>query len=115
MTNFVMASHAGDPRADVMRTRGIDCRCQLGMAFPAGHLCYLVISSSDPKGIWITAGGEIERVPEPISRFRRVLANESWRSVTVVAHSDSAMACPRPGIEMVAHDVAVGARFRIVG
>src|SRR5687767_8000794 len=105
------ARQAASPGVGV---EGIDGGGQLGVAFPARRLGDLVVARRDAQGVRVTAGGEIERVPEAVLRLGHVLRDRAWWGVTVVADSDGAVAGARPCVEVIAHDVTVGARPRII-
>ena len=53
-------------------------------------------------------------MPEAVGRFRRILADEVCRSVATVAGGHHAMRRFEPAIELLAHDVAVGASRRVI-
>src|SRR5688572_18920972 len=73
------------------------------------------VARFDANGVWKFAGGERERMPEAVICFHPVFAEEIVWSVAIVAGGNRPMAGLDPGIEMILHDVAIGACFRIVG
>ena len=92
----------------------VDRLGDLGVAGAAGVLGDASVSLGDAKGIGIAADREVERVPEAVARLHRVLGNQRVRRVTVVARRHGVMAPLGPRGEVLAHDVAVRARRRIV-
>src|SRR5262245_19501082 len=60
------------------------------------------------------AGGKGERMKESMIGFGEIFGNEARRSMAVVASGHGAMAGFDPAIEMVLHDVAIGAGLGIV-
>ena len=85
------------------------------MTLAAGALGDLVIARRDPQRVRVPSGREVERVPESVLRFRQIFRNKPRRRVAVVADGNGAMTRARPRIEVILHDVAVGARPGIVG
>ena len=69
----------------------------------------------DLNVVLITAHGKEKRVPEAVRRLGPIFTDEVVRSVTAVATRHRAVRRAEPGVELLAHDVAVGARRRIVG
>ena len=53
-------------------------------------------------------------MPKPVRGFGHVLAGETWGSMTIVADGDRVMTRLGPTVVLVVHDMAVGARFRVV-
>ena len=60
------------------------------------------------------ARGERERMKKSVLGFSEILGDKPGRRVAIVAGRDRAVARLDPGIEMVLHDVAVGAGVGIV-
>src|ERR1043166_2963057 len=81
----------------------------------ARALGHVAVARGDLDRLGKAAGGEVERVPEPVEGFRPVLAGEARRRVAVVARGDRAVAARDPAVVLLAHDVAVHARARVVG
>ena len=54
-------------------------------------------------------------MPKTVRRLRRVLADEICRRVAAIAGGDRAMGRLEPAVELLAHDMAVGAGRRIIG
>src|SRR5687767_6258531 len=75
----------------------------------------VVVARRDAQRIGIASGREIEGVPEPVRRLRRVFADERMWRVTVVADGNLTVTGLHPRREVLLHDVAVGARRGIVG
>ncbi len=114
MADVVVALGARQAAGGVGGVGGVNRRRDLGVAFPACHLGDLLIPRGDTDRIRKAAGREIELVPEPVLRLRQVLRHEPGWRVAIVADGDRAMAGALPGREMIAHDVAVGARRRVI-
>src|SRR5215471_14963154 len=55
-----------------------------------------------------------KRMEKPMVRFGKVLRNEPSRGVAIVAGGSGAMAGFDPAIEVILHDMAIGAGPRIV-
>lgn len=109
-----MAARATDGLA--MRWRAmVDCFRDRFVTVTACVLGYFVIARRDAKRIGKIPRGEIERVPKAVPRFGHVLANQVVRRMAVVTNRDRAMARLRPRGIVLTHDVAIGARRRIVG
>src|SRR5688500_2236607 len=107
-----MTPQAGERVGPGMRLDRLDDRL---MAVPAGRLGDGPVARGDLDGLRESAGRERERMPEAVERLRRVLGGEAGRRVAVVARGDLAMAGLGPAVVLLAHDVAVHARARIVG
>src|SRR5262245_17466949 len=54
-------------------------------------------------------------MPEAVGRFRRILAHEVRRGVAAVASRNRAVRRLEPAVELLLHDMAVGAGRRIIG
>ena len=65
--------------------------------------------------VLVTARSEEKRMPEPVRCLRRILADEACRRVTAIAARDSAVRRLEPAVELFPHDMAVGARRRLIG
>jgi hypothetical protein len=61
------------------------------MTIAAGFFGYILTMRLDLNVVFVTTGGEIERMPETIACFRGVLADEVRRCVTAIACRDRAM------------------------
>ena len=85
------------------------------MTFPAGFLSDFKAVFGNADVVFEPTGGEVVRMPESVARFRRVLADELRRRVTVVADGGVAMAGFQPSAVLLVHHVAVCARRGIVG
>jgi hypothetical protein len=75
---------------------------------------YLMIARRDAQRIREAARGKVERVPEPVTRFHHVFANQIVGSMAIIAYRNRAVGRFTPRIQMIAHDVTVAARVRIV-
>ena len=93
----------------------IDRFRDLRMAMMAGAFGYTAIALGDAERVGISSRREVERMPETVSCLHYVLPDEIVRSMAVVTGGDGVMASFHPGGIMLAHDVAIGTRGRIVG
>jgi len=84
------------------------------MALAARRFGDGVVARGDLQRVWEASGGETERMPEAVGSLRRVLRDEARRRVTVVADGDRTVARLQPAVEVLLHDVAVGARRRVI-
>src|ERR1044072_3594043 len=82
------------------------------VAGAARALRHLVVVFVDANRLVERARREVERMPEAVARFGVVLAHKVVRRVAVVAGGDGAVRGLDPAVELLAHDVAVGARLR---
>jgi hypothetical protein len=112
MADAVVAPDAVKPIMSVVR--GFDGGDDGLMAFAAGVFGDVVISWFDLNWIGKVACGERKRMPETVIGFAGVFQDEIVRRVAIIADGDTVMARFDPGIEMVLHNVAIGARGRIV-
>jgi hypothetical protein len=64
--------------------------------------------------VLVTARGEEKRMPEPIRCLGRILADKVCRRVTAIAARNGAMRRLEPAVELLLHDMAVGAGCRVV-
>ena len=85
------------------------------MVVPASPLSDVTVAGRDAQRLREPPRGERERMPEAVICFHPVFAEEIVWSVTIVAGGNRPMAGLDPGIEMILHDVAIGAGFGIVG
>ena len=97
-----------------MRNISVDRRGDVLVAAAAGVFCYLMIELRDLDGVGISAGREIERMPESVICLNRIFSDDVVRSMTVVASSDRVMARLQPGIILSSHHVTIHASGRIV-
>jgi hypothetical protein len=93
---------------------GINRKRDLSVTLPARALGDVVISLGDLQWIRITAGGEVERMPKPISSLCDVLPKEPRWCVAIVADCDRSMARARPCREVISHHVAIRTCARVV-
>src|SRR4051812_26799217 len=93
----------------------IDRRRQLRMAAAAGSLGDGAVARSDLDRLLEAAGGEGEGVVPAVQRLGEPLPGEVVRGVAIVADRDGVVAGAGPPLELLAHDVAVHARLRVVG
>jgi len=92
----------------------VNGRGDLLMTAPARTLSHLVIELCYLNVVGIPAGGEIKRMPESVVRFHRILTHNIVRRVTIIAGGHRVMAGLHPRVILRLHDVAIGARHRIV-
>src|SRR5215475_6672093 len=83
-------------------------------SFLAGLLGDRQVALADPYWLVKCLGGEIERMPEAIRSLRRVLAEEIRGRVVVVAGGDGPVRRLQPAVVLLVHDMAVGARGRVI-
>jgi hypothetical protein len=114
MSHVAMAADATQDACGVRRSwiNGLD---NGGVTVAARILGDACVPRGDAYRFGKGAGREIERMPEAVQRFCPVLTEDVMRRVTVVAHGNGAMARLQPGAVLLLHDMAVGARLRIVG
>src|SRR5688572_28923945 len=102
-------------RPSVSGSGMVDRFGDLRMAMVTCAFSHPAIALGNAKRVGIPAGGEVERVPDPVPALHHVFADDVMRRVTIVAGCDGMMAAFHPRGVVFAHDVAVGARCRIVG
>lgn len=85
------------------------------VAIAAALLSNCAIAGLDLDWLVEDAGREGGRVPEPVRGFRDILGDRAFGRVTVVAGSSFAVASCQPGGVLWLHDVAIGARTRVIG
>jgi hypothetical protein len=84
------------------------------MARPARLLGDLPAVRFDLNIVLVAAGGEEKRMPEAVGRLSCILADEICRRVAVIAGCNRAVRRLEPTVELLAHDVAVGAGRRVI-
>jgi hypothetical protein len=112
MTDTRVAANAG--HGGVGGTGKIDIVDDVLMTFAAGVFRDAPAAFLDLDRVVKFAGGEGERMKKTVLGFREILRNERRRRVTIVARGDRVMAGLIPAIEMIPHDVAVGAGIGVV-
>ena len=85
------------------------------MASPAGILDDPVVKFRDLNGVRVISAGEVERVPESVVGFDRVLSDDVVRRVAVIAGGHRMVARFHPGIVLRPHHVAVRTSGGVVG
>lgn len=85
------------------------------VAMPAVILDDLAVVIVHENVVGKPPGGEGQRVEEPVARLAVILADEVVRGVAVVAGGELAVRGFHPGVELFAHDVAIGAGLRTIG
>ena len=112
MADVGVAADAG--HGAVVGQAGIDFVDDVLMTFAAGIFGHAPAALLHLDRIVKVARGEGERMKEAVFGFGEILRNESGRRVAVVAGRDRAMARLHLGVEVIPHDVAVGAGVGIV-
>ena len=117
VTHIAVATDAGE-RGLTSGVAGapmcIDCGSYLFVAVAARKFRDPTIAFRHPDRFMKSVGCEIVGMPEPVRGFRHVLADKTRRSMTIVADGDRVMTRLDPTVVLVVHDMAVGARFRVV-
>ena len=96
------------------RFRDFDFVNNVLMTFAAGVLRDAPAAVFHLDGFVKFVRGERKRMEESVIRFRKIFRNDSRRRMTVVARRDRAMAGLYPTVQVVLHDVAIGAGLGIV-
>ena len=109
-----MAAHAGDFLSLDVGMSG-DVFNDLLVAVETCFFRDAAVARFDANGIWKSAGGESEGMPETVICFHPIFAEKIVGSMTIVAGGNGTVAGLDPGIEMILHDVAIGAGFGIIG
>lgn len=105
---------AGAGKSLTRRGHGFDVMHDVVMTFAAGVFRDPPAAFLDLDRIVKFAGGEGERVKETVLGLGEILGNEPGRGVAIVAGCDRVMAGIVPAIEMILHNVAIGAGIGIV-
>lgn len=87
---------------------------EIRMASQAGVLSHPAVSRLDPNRLVEVFQRKGQRVEKTIVGLRDPLAHEMVGQVAIIADGDVPMAGILPRIVVVLHDVAIGARQRIV-
>ena len=74
----------------------------------------LGIHRPDPDRVRERLQSELHGMIPAVIRFGDQLGDQAVRRVAIVADRHAVMARPLPGIELIAHDMAVGALVRVV-
>jgi hypothetical protein len=111
---IIVAADAGDLLAFDLGVRG-NVFHNLFVAVETRLFRDAAVTRFDADGVGKFAGGKGERMPEAVIGLHPVFAEEIVRRVAIVAGGDGTMAGFDPGIEMILHDVAIGAGFGIAG
>ena len=88
MPDGVMTTDTGELLAGRRSVRSFNRACDLLMALSARLLSNLAAVRFDLNNVLVPAGCEVERVPEAVRSFRRVLAYKARRSMAIVANSN---------------------------
>ena len=112
MTDIGVAADAGKIFAGPAHR--IDVMHDILMTFSAGILRHAFAARLHANGIVKMARSKGERMKKTVIRFGEILSEHAGWRVAIVAGCDGTMAGFDPTIEMVLHDVAIGARSRIV-
>ena len=84
------------------------------MAATAGIFRYFVIKLRDLDGVGVSAGREVERMPESVVCLYGIFPDDIVRCVAIIAGSGGVMARLQPCIILSPHHVAIHARGGIV-
>lgn len=112
MTDIGVAADAGKFFAGP--AHHIDIMHDILMTFAARVLRHALAARLHANGIVKMARSEGKRMEKTVIGFSEILSEHVGRRVTIVASRDGTMATLDPAIEMVLHDVTIGARSRIV-
>src|SRR5215831_1968426 len=111
----VVTARALEPGGVTVHYISVNGRGNRFVASPAGILDHPVIEFRDLNGVGVISAGEVERVPESVVRFYRVLSDDVVRRVAVIAGGHRMVARFHPGIVLRLHNVAVRTSGRVVG
>ena len=114
MSDLVVAAHAGNFLSLDLGVRG-NVFNDLLMAVETGFFGDASVAWFDADRVGKSAGGKGERMPETVICFHPVFSEEIVGSMAIVAGGDGTMTGLNPGIEMILHDVAIGAGLGITG
>src|SRR5262245_57004278 len=114
MSHRVVAAQASELPADRFRVRCFDGADNFLMTVPTGLLGDLPAVRFDLNIVLVATGGEEERMPEPVGCLRRIFADEVCRRVAAITGRNRAVRRLEPAIELLAHDMTVGAGRRII-
>ena len=112
MTDIGVAADAG--KSFARPAHRIDVMHDILMTFAAGILRHALAAWLHADGIVKMARSEGERMKKNVIRLSKILSDNVGRRVAIVARRGGAMTGFDPTIEVVLHDVAIGARSRIV-
>ena len=112
MTDIGVASNAGKLLAGTAHR--VDVVHDILMTFAAGVLRHTLAAQLHTNGIVKTAGSEGERMKKTVIGFGEILSEQVGRRVAIIARRDRAMAGFDPAVEMILHDMAIGACRRII-
>lgn len=115
MPDRPVTAHARDGLGAASRVRPGDGLRDLRVAFLTSLLGDLQVAFLDLDRLVEAASGEIERMPEAVRSLRRVFIEEICRRMAIVASRHRSVRRLEPAVVLLGHDVAVGARGRIVG
>src|SRR5687767_6592905 len=91
------------------RMGGFDRLDNFSMTGPARLFSNGLAVRLDLNVVLVASRSEEKRVPEAIRCFRHILAEEVCRRVTAIAVRHRAMRGLEPAVELLLHDMAVGA------
>ena len=114
MSHRVVAAQASELSAARRRVRRFDSIDNFYMTITAGLLGDLPAVPLDLNIVLVAADGEEKRMPESVGRLGRILADKVCRSVAAIAGRHRAVRRLEPAVELLLHNVAVGAGRRIV-
>ena len=115
MSHRVVAAQASElPAGSTAGCAGSIASTISPMAITAGLLGDLPAVRLDLNIVLVAADGEEKRMPEAVGRLGRILADKVCRSVAAIAGRHRAVRRLEPAVELLLHNVAVGAGRRIV-
>ena len=115
MPHRAVAAHAGNSLTALRRMRAVDRLRDFGVTLQASLFGDRQIAFADLNGFVKAARGEVKRMPKSVGGFGGVFPHQARRRVAIVAGGDRAMRRLQPAVVLLVHNVAIGARSRIVG
>jgi hypothetical protein len=115
MTHRVVTAQTCELTATRCRVRRFDRVDNFFVTIAAGLLGDLPAVRLDLNVILVAASGEEKGMPEAVGCLGCILPDEICRGVAVIAGGNASMRRFKPPVVLFAHDVAVGARRRVVG
>jgi hypothetical protein len=110
-----MTAQASELAANRLHVRRLNSIDDFSMTVTAGLFSDLAAVWLDLNVVFIAAGGEEKGMPEAVGCLGCILPDEICRGVAVIAGGNASMRRFKPPVVLFAHDVAVGARRRVVG
>src|SRR5262245_28924894 len=85
------------------------------MTIATGLFDYRATVRFDLNVVFVTTSCEIERVPETVGRFCRILTDKIGWCVTAIATGNRPVRGLQPGVKFLTHNMTVRAGGRVVG